>query len=208
MAGMESASTPTVILASGSPRRRQLLAEAGVAFTVRVSQVDESLDPDLEKDPPRAVLALAERKAGAVARRVAAEGAPGPVAVVGSDTMVVCGGDVFGKPRDEADAARMLRRLSGRTHQVMTAVSVWLVEAGEASSRGFVDVTDVAFRPLADDEIADYLRRGESLDKAGAYAIQGAGAGLVDHIEGSLDTVVGLPVRRLLEEFPELAPSM
>lgn len=202
-----------VILASGSPRRRELLEQAGVKFIVRASEVDESLEPDLLDDPPEAAKKLAERKAGAVVQEVLAEEYTGVAMVLGADTMVVCDGEIFGKPKSLSDAKRMLRRLSGRTHEVVTAVSVWMVAAPEAESlsigfRTFADASAVTFRELDDDEIADYLRKGESFDKAGAYAVQGEGAKLVERVDGALDTVIGLPVERLLDEFPDLRPSL
>lgn len=198
-----------VILASGSPRRKQLLEDAGVAFTVHVSEVDEDLDADLLADPPEAAKKLAERKAGAVVQEVLSENYLGMAAVLGADTMVVLDGEIFGKPASLSDAKRMLRRLSGRTHEVLTAVSLWMVAAPAIEDisvgfRTFVDRAAVTFRNLTDEEIADYLRQGESFDKAGAYAIQGAGADLVERIDGALDTVIGLPVGRLLDEFPDV----
>lgn len=212
--GQSEQQPPTfeVILASGSPRRKQLLEEAGVVFAVRTPQeaVDESLEPDLAADPPEAAKKLAERKAGAVVQEILADPAfTGMVIVLGADTMVVKDGQIFGKPRNLSDAKHMLRSLSGATHQVITAVSVWMVAAPEPEKvslgfRTFADVSHVTFRQLTDDQIADYLRKGESFDKAGAYAIQGEGAKLVAGVEGSLDTVIGLPVERLLREFPDL----
>lgn len=205
----QSAPAFDVILASGSPRRRELLEQAGIAHIVRVSEVDETLEPDLLADPPEAAKKLAERKAGAVVQEVLAENYVGMAIILGADTMVVCEGEIFGKPRNLSDAKHMLRRLSGKTHQVVTAVSVWMVSAPEAEKislgfRTFADTTHVTFRSLTDEEIAAYLKQGESFDKAGAYAIQGAGADLVANINGSLDTVIGLPVERLLKEFPDL----
>lgn len=198
-----------VILASASPRRKQLLEDAGVAFSVHASEVDEFLEPDLLANPPEAVKKLAERKAGATVQEVISADYTGVAAILGADTMVVCAGEIFGKPASLSDAKRMLRRLSGATHEVLTAVSVWMVSAPNAEDlslgfRTFVDRTEVTFRNLTDEEIADYLRKGESFDKAGAYAIQGEGAKLVERIAGNLDTVIGLPVGRLLAEFPEL----
>lgn len=198
-----------LILASGSPRRKQLLEDAGVAFAVRVSDVDEALDADLLADPPEAAKKLAERKAGAVVQEVLSEDYLGVAAVLGADTMVVLDGEIFGKPASLSDAKRMLRRLSGRTHEVLTAVSVWMVAAPEPEKislgfRTFVDRSAVTFHELTDEQIADYLRKGESFDKAGAYAVQGAGADLVARVDGALDTVIGLPVTRLLKEFPDL----
>lgn len=201
--------TIDVILASGSPRRKQLLEDAGVAFTVRVSEADETLDADQLADPPEAAKKLAERKAGAVVQEVLAEDYTGMAAVLGADTMVVCDGEIFGKPANLSHAKHMLRRLSGTTHEVITAVSVWMVAAPEPENislgfRTFVESSRVTFRPLSDEEIDDYLRKGESFDKAGAYAIQGAGADFVKHVEGDLDNVIGLPVGRLLREFPDI----
>lgn len=209
----QPAFTVDVILASGSPRRRELLEREGVEFTVRVSEVDETLEPDLLADPPEAAKKLAERKAGAVVQEVLSGDYTGMAAVLGADTMVVCEGEIFGKPVSLSDAKRMLRRLAGTTHEVITAVSVWLVAAPEPDQvslgfRTFVDSAAVTFHELSDDQIVEYLRKGESFDKAGAYAVQGAGADLVKHVQGDLDTVIGLPVKRLLEEFPDLKTSL
>ena len=123
----EQPMTVDVILASGSPRRKELLEREGVSFTIRVSEVDESLEPDLEANPPEAVKKLAERKAGAVVQEVLSENYLGMAAVLGADTMVVLDGKIFGKPRSASDGKHMLRSLSGRTHEVITAVSVWMV---------------------------------------------------------------------------------
>lgn len=200
-----------VILASNSPRRRDLLTEAGVNFTVRtpVTPVDESLEPDLAANPEEAAKKLAERKAGAVIQEVLSENYTGMLIVIGADTMVVLDGKIFGKPRSASDGKHMLRSLFGRTHEVITAVSVWMVAAPNAEDvslgfRTFADISRVTFRDLTDEEITDYLRKGESFDKAGAYAIQGEGASLVDHYDGSLDTIIGLPATRLIKEFPDL----
>ena len=161
-----------IVLASASPRRKQLLEDAGVRFVVHASEVDETLEPDLLADPPEACKKLAERKAGAVVQEVLAEDYTGMAAVIGADTMVVCEGEIFGKPVSLSDAKRMLRCLSGRTHEVLTAVSVWMVAAPEPENislgfRTFVDRSAVTFRELTDEEIVDYLRKGESFDKAG-----------------------------------------
>ena len=209
----QPASAVDVILASGSPRRRELLEREGVEFSVRVSEVDETLEPDLLADPPEAAKKLAERKAGAVVQEVLSGDYTGMAAILGADTMVVCEGEIFGKPASLSDAKRMLRRLAGTTHEVITAVSVWLVAAPEPDQvslgfRTFVDSAAVTFHELSDDQIVEYLRKGESFDKAGAYAVQGAGADLVKHVQGDLDTVIGLPVKRLLEEFPDLKTSL
>lgn len=208
---MTENNTFEVILASNSPCRRGLLDAAGVKFTVRtpVTPVDESLEPDLAADPEEAAKKLAERKAGAVIQEVLSENYTGMLIVIGADTMVVLDGKIFGKPRSASDGKHMLRQLSGRTHEVITAVSVWMVAAPNAEDvslgfRTFADISRVTFRDLTDEEITDYLRKGESFDKAGAYAIQGEGAALVDHYDGSLDTIIGLPATRLIKEFPDL----
>ncbi|WP_165062823.1 nucleoside triphosphate pyrophosphatase [Adlercreutzia sp. ZJ154] len=201
-----------IILASGSPRRRDLLRDAGVKFTVRTPHeaVDEQLEPDQLIMPAEAAKKLAERKAGAVMQELLAESPVGMFAVIGADTMVVKGARIFGKPRNLEDAKGMLRELSGCTHQVITAVSVWMMAAPEAENismayRTFAEASSVTFRQLTEDEIVDYLRKGESFDKAGAYAIQGEGRALVESYEGALDNIIGLPVERLLREFPDFA---
>ena len=152
---------------------------------------------------------LAERKAGALVQEVLSEDYTGMLIVIGADTMVVKDGAILGKPRNLDDAKAMLRHLSGGPHQVITAVSVWLLAASDEENvsmayRTFADTSTVVFRTLTDEEIAEYLKKGESFDKAGAYAIQGEGRALVERYEGSFDTIVGLPVERLLKEFPDL----
>lgn len=198
-----------IILASGSPRRSELLEREGVPFTVRVSEVDETLEPDILRDPQEAAKKLAERKAGAVVQEVLGADYVGAAAIVGADTMVVLNGRIYGKPRDEEDAKRILRELSGRVHQVMTGVSVWLVSAPDAENvslgfRTFVETSHVTFNELSEEEIAAYVATGEPLDKAGAYGIQGEGGALVKGVAGDFDNVVGLPVKRLLKEFSEI----
>lgn len=201
----------TVVLASGSPRRHQLLNEAGVKHVVRLPQVpvDETLEPDQLADPAEACKKLAERKAGAVVQELLAENPVGMFAVIGADTMVVKDGQIFGKPANLSDGKHMLRQLSGATHSVITAVSLWLISAPDAEKlsmgfRTFADESLVTFKSLTDDEIADYLRKGESFDKAGAYAIQGEGRHLVSSVQGAMDTVIGLPAKKLVEQFPDL----
>ena len=199
-----------IILASSSPRRRELLKREGVSFTVLSADVDESLEPDLLRQPEEAAKKLAERKAGAIVQQVL--GDPeyvGAAAIIGADTVVAANGKIYGKPVDEDDACRILGELSGRPHQVITGVSVWLVSAPPNKEvslgfRTFVDRAAVTFHPQTDEQLAEYLKCGESFDKAGAYAAQGNGAKLIKHIEGDLDTVIGLPVTRLLKEFPDL----
>lgn len=203
-----------VILASKSPRRRDLLKEAGVKFTVRtpVEPVDESLDADELMMPVEAVKKLAERKAGALIQELIAENPQGLFMVLGADTMVVKGSEIFGKPRNLEDAKRMLSELSGVSHDVITAVSVWMLAAdGDNVSlayRTFADKSVVTFKELTEEGIVDYLRKGESFDKAGAYAIQGEGRSLVESYDGSLDTIIGFPVKRLIQEFPDIVSAI
>lgn len=203
-----------VVLASASPRRCELLESRGVAFTVRTPHdpVDEKLDADLLLWPEEAAKKLAERKAGAVVQELLSEGVEGTYIVIGADTMVVHEGEIFGKPRYVDDAKRMLRALSGDSHEVITAVSVWMVAAGADDNvslgfRTFADTARVTFRELGEEEMTEYLRLGESFDKAGAYAIQGEARRFVTGVEGDEDTVIGLPVSRLLREFPDLDPN-
>jgi len=176
-----------IVLASGSPRRRELLTMLGLPFRVVEPCVDETRESS--ELPEGYVTRLARAKAGAVALR-----APGEV-VLGADTTVVLRGEVFEKPSTPADAMRMLARLEGRTHQVMTAVAV----ARDDRLEDAIDVTDVKFRSLSRAQIADYVATGEPLDKAGAYAIQGKGAALVEGIRGDFFSVMGLPLRLALE---------
>jgi septum formation protein len=176
--------SPKVILASQSPRRRQLLALVGIAHEVRPADVDERY---LAGEKPRE---HAERLARAKATRVHEPDA----VVVGSDTIVVVDGDVLGKPKDEADAARMLRRLSGRSHTVITAVAI----AWNGRVESAVEEVDVTFHPLTDPDIAAYIATREPMDKAGAYGIQGFGATFVARVDGDYFAVMGLPLQRLV----------
>lgn len=199
-----------IVLASASPRRRDILEQAGIPFTVCVSDVDESLEPDDLAQPVEAAKKLAQRKAGAAVQEVLSDEYVGSLIVIGADTVVDCRGEVFGKPQDTEDAKRMLRSLSGRTHRVHTAVSVWMIHAPNAQDvslgyRTFSDTTCVRFKELAECDIESYLACGESFDKAGAYAIQGEGSALVEGIDGYRSTVVGFPIERVLDEFPDIA---
>ena len=172
-----------VVLASQSPRRRQLLSLIGIAHDVRPANIDESY---FAGEQPRAhAIRLARGKAEAIA-------APGAV-TIGSDTIVVVDGDVLGKPADASEAARMLRRLSGRAHTVITAVAVHWRDRLVADAE---EVT-VTFRQLSDAEISAYIATGEPMDKAGAYGIQGYGATIVERVDGDYFAVMGLPLNRL-----------
>ena len=175
-----------LILASASPRRRELLTQVGVSFVIEVSDVEEVLDDTLS--PELQVQSLALQKAQAVA----AQHKDG--LVLGADTVVVDAGSLLGKPQNAEEAAEMLRSLSGKWHQVMTAVA--LVDANDTKHEWTsVEITNVKFRDLTEDDIAAYVATGESMDKAGAYGIQGYGALLIERIEGCYNNVVGLPLQ-------------
>jgi septum formation protein len=173
----------TLVLASRSPRRRQLLEMLGIPVVVLASEVQEI------PLPGEAPVAYSRRLARDKARAV-----PGEY-VLGADTIVVIDGTMLEKPTDPDDAFAMLRRLQGRRHQVIT--SICLVASGEEA--GATDITDVVFRPASDDELRAYVATGEPMDKAGSYGIQGYGAALVERIEGDFFSVMGLPVRLVLD---------
>jgi len=181
---------PRAVLASSSPRRRELLTLIGIPHTVSPADIDETILPG-EAPAPHAER-LAREKAALVAERVAGE--DGEALVIGADTIVVVDGDILGKPRDEASAAAMLRRLAGRSHTVFTAVAV---ARGDRLVSG-VEAVDVTFRAMADEEIAAYIATGEPMDKAGAYGIQGYGATIVERIVGDYFAVMGLALGRLV----------
>jgi septum formation protein len=182
---------PALVLASASPRRRTLLAEAGVPHEVMPADIDESAR--LNEAPRDLAVRLAREKALAVARRL--RGGPRR-AVLGCDTIVVLGERVFGKPDDPEDALRLLRALVGRTHHVITAVAV-----ADSQTLDVIDVaveSQVSMRDADDEDLRRYVSTGEPLDKAGAYAIQGEGAWLVSKLTGSRTNVIGLPVDETL----------
>ena len=181
-----------LVLASASPRRRELLAQAGYSFQVRPAHIPE--DPLPGEDPIAYVVRLAREKAEAVYRELA-EASPAmedalSLAVLGADTTVAVDNHILGKPEDPADAARMLRLLSGRSHLVLTGVAVATAKGTEVAA----EVTAVRFFTLSDREIADYIASGEPMDKAGAYGIQGRAARWIPRIEGCYFNVVGLPL--------------
>ena len=173
-----------LILASASPRRKELLSLFNIPFLIRVADIDEAMDP--EKAPFHEVARVSRLKALAIDRE------PGDV-VIAADTIVVCGGKVLGKPRDEADAFRILSLLSGRHHEVMTGMTV--VRGDEVITH--TEVTRIHFRQLHPEEIRAYIASGEPMDKAGAYGIQGGAALFADQMEGDYYNVMGLPVCRL-----------
>lgn len=184
-----------LILASNSPRRQQLLALGGWTFSVFVADVDESQQPG--EVPGDYVLRVAEMKARKTAEKVHAN-----KVIIAADTAVVDGGDILGKPRDEQDAIRMLKRLRGHTHQVYTGLA--LLRVGDDYSLTDLTVTDVPMRAYSDDEIDAYVQTGDPLDKAGAYAIQHPRFHPVENLNGCFASVMGLPLCRLawlLQQF-------
>jgi septum formation protein len=184
-----------LILASASVRRAEILRDAGYHFTVLSSAIDET--PFAGESPHDLVLRLAEAKAELAAAR-----AVGPAIIIAADTEVVLDSHIFGKPRSSDDARRMLTKLSGRTHAVLTGVC--LIRLPDAERLSFVETTLVTFAPLSEEEITRYLATGEPHDKAGAYAIQGYAARYIPRIEGCYFNVVGLPLSRLQHALTEL----
>lgn len=188
-------------LASQSPRRRELLEQLGVEFSVLAVDVPEL--PAAGEGPRAYVERVARDKARAGLASLSVDDRDDAL-VLGADTEVVLDGEVFGKPRDAGDAAGMLRRLSGRTHEVISAV--WLIDDGHEA--GDVCVSRVRFATLDEEAIASYVATGEPFGKAGGYAIQGRGAALIQHLQGSYSGVMGLPLfetARLLREFGDAA---
>ena len=184
-----------LILASQSPRRKELLGLFGVPFTVRVADIDETMD--FSAPAAEEVARVSRLKALAIPRE-------DDDVLIAADTIVVCQGRILGKPRDEAEAYAMLRLLSGRDHQVMTGVTVLRGK----EERVFTQSTDLHFRELSDKEIYRYIATGEPMDKAGAYGIQGGAALFCEKMDGDYYNVMGLPVCRLGETLKELAPEL
>lgn len=183
-----------IILASASPRRAELLESAGIGFHVVPGHIDETPLP--AEAPVDHVLRLAAEKAREVARREEGD------IFIGADTIVLCDGEIMGKPCDAADAERMLTKLSGRAHSVVTGYAVYESRTGTLHSRAVE--TRVYFKPLRSGEIAAYIATGCPMDKAGAYAIQGGAAHMVERIEGSYTNVVGLPLCEVVETLRAL----
>ena len=187
-----------LVLASASPRRRELLSQAGFVFEVHPAHIPE--DPHPGEDPIAYVTRLAREKAEAVYSELSSGSPDAARVILGADTTVTLDNHILGKPESPADAARMLRLLSGRTHRVITGIA--LVTAHRIESAA--EVTTVQFLPQSDQEIADYVATGEPMDKAGAYAIQGIASRWIPRIEGDYSNVVGLPVARVWRMMREL----
>ena len=183
-----------LILASASPRRKELLSLFGIPFVVRAADIDETMD--FSKPPFDEVARVSRAKALAVPREK-------DDAVIAADTIVVCAGKVLGKPHSREEAIAMLSLLSGRDHQVMTGCTVLRGQKSET----FTEVTDLHFRPLSQTEIEKYVASGEPMDKAGAYGIQGGAALFCERIAGDYYNVMGLPVCRLGQTLKRLLPE-
>ena len=217
-----------IILASASPRRKELLEQIGISFEICPAKGEERITKSV---PHEVVEELASQKAIEVASMVRTYEethqelvTPSDLMVIGADTIVSCGGQILGKPKDEHDACRMLKLLSGGTHQVYTGVSIVLLDAsGKAGQVTFHEKTDVTMRAMSEEEIRRYVATGEPMDKAGAYGVQGKGALLVerldkagaygiqgkcaifvDKIDGDYNNVVGLPVAAIYRELKKL----
>ncbi len=190
-----------IILASASPRRRELLTQMGLEFEVRPSCGEEVIT---KETPAEAVMELAEQKAAEIAALTAKERPGEEILVIGADTVVVKDHQILGKPEDEEDAVRMLHRLSGDVHQVYTGVCLIVLGKGQQKTRTFYESTDVHFYPMTNQEILDYVNTGDPMDKAGAYGIQGLCGKYISGIEGDYNNVVGLPIARLYREMKEL----
>ncbi|SCW73294.1 septum formation protein [Lachnospiraceae bacterium C10] len=189
-----------IILASASPRRSELLKQTGLTFTVDVSDADENCDAT---DPEQYVIELSRRKASAVAPKH-----PNHL-IIGADTVVVYDDEILGKPKDEKEALDMLMYLSGRTHQVVTGVTLLRTsDSGILLSKTFAEVTNVTMYKNDRYFLQRYIDTKEPMDKAGAYGIQGMGALLVEKIEGDYNTVVGLPLARVCRELADLDPKL
>lgn len=186
---------PSIVLASASPRRAELLQSAGIRCSVVPADLDESALPD--EEPVAHVLRLAEGKAAGAAAMAAGD------LFIGADTIVLCDREIMGKPIDPADAKRMLRSLSGRVHQVITGFAVLERKTGRIVSKAVS--TAVTFKPLDAAEIDVYVASGCPMDKAGAYAIQGGAAYMVERIDGSYTNVVGLPLCEVVGVLREMA---
>ncbi len=189
-----------IILASGSPRRTELLQTAGIVHEVVVSGADEDVQ---EENPARLVEMLSARKAEEVYERMAQQEPSGDLVVIGADTVVAADGKILGKPGDEEDARRMLRMLSGRSHHVYTGVTLCGRIGSVRREVSFSEESAVHVAQLTEEEISEYIDSGEPMDKAGAYGIQGAFMKFVSGIEGDYFNIVGLPVSHLYQEMKQ-----
>lgn len=185
-----------IILASASPRRRELLAQGGIPFTVIPSQAEEKITTE---QPGQAVEELSYLKCSDIYEK-----SLGDVLVIGADTVVASEGKILGKPSSQKDAVKMLQSLQGREHEVYTGVTIMAREGNENRKKTFHEKTKVVFYPMSDEEIRSYVNTGELMDKAGAYGIQGKSAVFIKKISGDYNNVVGLPLARLYQELKNM----
>lgn len=185
-----------IILASASPRRRELLAQGGIPFTVIPSQTEEKITTE---QPGQAVEELSYLKCSDIYEK-----SLGDVLVIGADTVVASEGKILGKPSSQKDAVKMLQSLQGREHEVYTGVTIMAREGNENRKKTFHEKTKVVFYPMSDEEIRSYVNTGEPMDKAGAYGIQGKSAVFIKKISGDYNNVVGLPLARLYQELKNM----
>ncbi len=186
------------VLASGSPRRRELLEQVGLSFEISSAHGEEVITKTL---PAEIVEELSRQKADEVADRYAQTYKNDTCVIIGADTIVAFGNEIMGKPHDNADAVRMLTQLAGNTHQVYTGVTLVIFENGGRRTLTFYEKTDVEMYPMTAGQVQAYIATGEPSDKAGAYAIQGRCAAYIKGINGEYNNVVGLPVARLMQEL-------
>lgn len=189
-----------IILASGSPRRKELMEQVNLSFEVRVSSCEEIITKTI---PYEIVMELSDLKASDIARQLT-ESEKEDCYVIGADTIVASDHQILGKPVDEQDAYEMLHSLSDHCHQVYTGVTLIHYYHGNVSKKSFYEKTDVYFYPLTPEKIKAYVATGDCLDKAGAYGIQGYAAAFVRKIDGDYNNVVGLPIARLLYEMENI----
>lgn len=185
-----------IILASASPRRRELLEQGGIPFTVIPSQAEEKITTE---QPGQAVEELSYLKCSDIYEK-----SLGDVLVIGADTVVASEGKILGKPSSQKDAVKMLQSLQGREHEVYTGVTIMAREGNENRKKTFHEKTKVVFYPMSDEEIRSYVNTGEPMDKAGAYGIQGKSAVFIKEISGDYNNVVGLPLARLYQELKNI----
>ncbi len=185
-----------IILASASPRRRELLEQGGIPFIVIPSQAEEKITTE---QPGQAVEELSYLKCSDIYEK-----SLGDVLVIGADTVVASEGKILGKPSSQKDAVKMLQSLQGREHEVYTGVTIMAREGNENRKKTFHEKTKVVFYPMSDEEIRSYVNTGEPMDKAGAYGIQGKSAVFIKEISGDYNNVVGLPLARLYQELKNM----
>lgn len=195
-----------IILASASPRRKELLEQIGLEFEICPAKGEEIITKTI---PEEVVMELSKQKAEEIAYMVTAYNethkditTPTDILVIGADTVVAYNGQILGKPKDEEDAKRMLSMLSGNTHSVYTGVTLCLIDkSGKAGEIVFAEKTDVTIFPISEEEIDRYVSTGEPMDKAGSYAIQGKSAIFIEKIDGDYNNVVGLPITRIYQKL-------